>query len=162
VYPVGVDPVWYLAKNELSYMNSLKMKVAVILGVAQMTLGVVLKGLNYRYQGKRLEFWFEAVPQLILLLSLFGFMDILIVIKWLTDYSQPSAISPDQNTLSAPSIISTMIVMVLGLGEQSDPRLKERDLIPYQTGIMRFLLILVLVSAPVMLLVKPLYERSKM
>jgi hypothetical protein len=34
-----------------------------------------------------LEFWFEAVPQLILLLSLFGFMDILIVVKWLTDYS---------------------------------------------------------------------------
>ena len=117
MYPVGVDPVWYLAKNELSYMNSLKMKVAVILGVAQMTLGVVLKGFNYRYHGKRLEFWFEAVPQLILLLSLFGFMDILIVIKWLTDYSQPSAISPDQNSLSAPSIISTMIVMVLGLGE---------------------------------------------
>jgi V-type H+-transporting ATPase subunit a len=87
VYPVGVDPVWYLAKNELSYMNSLKMKVAVILGVAQMTLGVVLKGLNYRYLGKRLEFWFEAVPQLILLLSLFGFMDLLIVVKWLTDYS---------------------------------------------------------------------------
>jgi len=27
---------------------------------------------------------------------------------------------------------------------------------------MRFLLILVLISAPVMLLVKPLYERSKM
>ena len=70
--------------------------------------------------------------------------------------------SPDQNSLSAPSIISTMIVMVLGLGEQSDPRLKERDLIPYQTDIMRFLLILVLISAPVMLLVKPIYERSKM
>ena len=49
MYLVGVYPVWYLAKNELSYMNSLKMKVAVILGVAQMTLGVVLKGLNYRY-----------------------------------------------------------------------------------------------------------------
>ena len=34
VYPVGVDPAWYLAKNELTYLNSLKMKIAVILGVA--------------------------------------------------------------------------------------------------------------------------------
>lgn len=33
-YPVGVDPIWYLAKNELTYMNSLKMKLSVILGVA--------------------------------------------------------------------------------------------------------------------------------
>ena len=70
-----------------------------------MTLGVILKGFNYRYQGKRLEFWFEAVPQLLLLLSLFGFMDYLIIVKWLTDFSQPSPISSDQDSMSAPSII---------------------------------------------------------
>jgi len=33
VYPIGIDPTWYLAHNELTYMNSLKMKVSVILGV---------------------------------------------------------------------------------------------------------------------------------
>lgn len=56
-------------------------------------------------------------------------MDLLIIVKWLTDYSQPSE-DPAQALLSAPSIISTMIVMALGFGEQSDPKLKERDLIP--------------------------------
>ena len=34
IYPIGVDPSWYLGKNELTYMNSLKMKISVILGVA--------------------------------------------------------------------------------------------------------------------------------
>lgn len=34
IYPIGVDPSWFLAKNELSFMNSLKMKISVILGVA--------------------------------------------------------------------------------------------------------------------------------
>lgn len=33
VYPIGIDPTWYLAHNELTYMNSLKMKMSVILGV---------------------------------------------------------------------------------------------------------------------------------
>jgi V-type H+-transporting ATPase subunit a len=62
VYQVGVDPVWYLAKNELTYLNSLKMKLAVILGVAQMSLGVILKGFNYWRDSKRVDFFFEFIP----------------------------------------------------------------------------------------------------
>lgn len=34
VYPIGFDPKWYLGANELTYFNSVKMKIAVILGVA--------------------------------------------------------------------------------------------------------------------------------
>lgn len=34
VYPIGVDQKWYLASNQLAFMNSLKMKIAVIFGVA--------------------------------------------------------------------------------------------------------------------------------
>lgn len=33
VYPFGVDPKWYVASNELAVFNSLKMKLAVIIGV---------------------------------------------------------------------------------------------------------------------------------
>jgi V-type H+-transporting ATPase subunit a len=52
-----------------------------------MTLGVILKGFNYLRAKKMIDFWFEFLPQLIMLLALFGFMDLLIVVKWLTDYS---------------------------------------------------------------------------
>ena len=33
VYSFGFDPKWYVSPNELSFFNSFKMKLAVILGV---------------------------------------------------------------------------------------------------------------------------------
>jgi V-type H+-transporting ATPase subunit a len=33
VYPIGLDPKWYIASNELMFFNSFKMKFAVIYGV---------------------------------------------------------------------------------------------------------------------------------
>ena len=90
VYPVGVDPSWYLSANEIAFINSLKMKIAVIYGVAHMTLGIYLKGTNAWYYGAYVDFFFEFLPQIVLMLALFGFMDYLIVVKWLTDFTQNS------------------------------------------------------------------------
>jgi V-type H+-transporting ATPase subunit a len=126
-----------------------------------MALGVALKGLNYRYQKKTVDFWFEFVPQLVMLFALFGFMDLLIIIKWTTDFEETPS-DPSQAGLKAPSIVSTMIAMVLGFGEQSDLKLKERDLIGSQTAIMRTLLVIIFLCVPTMLFVKPYHEFKKM
>ena len=41
VYPFGIDPAWYGAVKEISFINSLKMKISVILGVSHMLLGQI-------------------------------------------------------------------------------------------------------------------------
>ena len=82
-YPIGIDPVWYLSRQEISFLNSIKMKLGVILGVTHMSLGIVMKGLNARSRGNKLDFYFEFLPQLVMLVCMFGYMDLLIVIKWL-------------------------------------------------------------------------------
>lgn len=47
-YPFGMDPIWNVAINRLNYLNSMKMKMSVILGIAQMTFGVCLSLQNFK------------------------------------------------------------------------------------------------------------------
>lgn len=101
VNPIGFDPKWYSSANELQFINSFKMKISVIVGVIHMTLGIFLKGLNALHYGNCIDFLFEFVPQLIFMVAFFGYMNYMIIIKWLTDWS-----FVNQN---GPSIITLLI-----------------------------------------------------
>jgi len=46
VYPIGLDPVWAIAQNNLNYVNSLKMKISVVIAIVHMTVGIFVKASN--------------------------------------------------------------------------------------------------------------------
>ena len=85
-YKFGLDPAWHLGTNELTFINSFKMKISVILGVLQMVMGIVLRGINALHEKDYSEFIFIFLPQLITMLIMFGYMDFLIYVKWSTHY----------------------------------------------------------------------------
>jgi len=99
VYPFGVDPVWHIVTADLAFINSMKMKTSVIVGVIHMTWGLFLRGFNAIYFKSASEMLFEVIPMLIFDLSFFGYMCLLIVIKW--------AINWDQRMLSGTCILDS-------------------------------------------------------
>lgn len=70
------------------------MKLSVIFGVLHMTMGILHKGTNCVYFRDWASLFTEVITGLIILLGLFGWMDLLIIAKWLTpldiDNNDPS------------------------------------------------------------------------
>lgn len=62
-YPYGVDPGWYHTSNELAFFNSMKMKLAVTLGVTQMTFGICLGAMNDIYFKDYLAILYEQTTK---------------------------------------------------------------------------------------------------
>lgn len=74
-----------MSEDALTFTNNIKMKVSVIIAVAHMTIGVIVKGLNALAKEKPdwIVFIFEVCTGVIILLGLFGWMDLLIYAKWI-------------------------------------------------------------------------------
>jgi V-type H+-transporting ATPase subunit a len=151
-YPFGLDPKWYVSHNELAFMNSLKMKLSVILGVVQMIFGIFLKGMNAWYFRSVIEFIFEVIPQLVFMSILFGYMIVMIFIKWNTDWSA--------DTSKAPSIIAQLMGIVLNGGsvgpQDNKTPLWGLDDYRKQENFHHLILIVCGICIPLMLFPKPI------
>jgi V-type H+-transporting ATPase subunit a len=128
-----------------------------------MSLGILMKAFNAVYFKRGLDFWFEFLPQLILLWVLFGWMDLLIIIKWLTPWQGDLPPGDRLDTSQAPAIISIMINMFLKFGDV--PEEEGTYLVGSPSGqqtISIILLVVALLSVPTMLCVKPCVLKQRM
>uniref|UniRef100_A0A8C3J7W2 V-type proton ATPase subunit a n=1 Tax=Calidris pygmaea TaxID=425635 RepID=A0A8C3J7W2_9CHAR len=142
-YPFGIDPIWNLASNRLSFLNSFKMKMSVIFGVTHMMFGVVLGVFNHLHFKKKYNIYLVFLPELLFMMCIFGYLVFLIFFKWL-------AYSAEDST-SAPSIMIQFINMFLFFGGDTEVFYTG------QVALQRFLLSIAFLSVPVMLFGKPLY-----
>ncbi|XP_065752560.1 V-type proton ATPase 116 kDa subunit a 1 isoform X12 [Phocoena phocoena] len=148
-YPFGIDPIWNIATNKLTFLNSFKMKMSVILGIIHMMFGVSLSLFNHTYFKKPLNIYFGFIPEIIFMTSLFGYLVILIFYKW-TAYDA-------HTSEKAPSLLIHFINMFLfSYGDSGNSMLYSG-----QKGIQCFLVVVALLCVPWMLLFKPLVLRHQ-
>lgn len=142
-YPFGVDPLWKGSANELDYYNSLKMKMSVLIGVTHMVFGIILSLYNHIHFKKAYNIWCEFVPQMLFMLSIFGYMCFLVVLKWLINW--------DNRKMDPPRLLNVLIAMTLTPFDMP----KEYQIFPGQHYIQVILLFIAAICVPWMLLIKP-------
>uniref|UniRef100_A0A8C1JP82 V-type proton ATPase subunit a n=1 Tax=Cyprinus carpio TaxID=7962 RepID=A0A8C1JP82_CYPCA len=142
-YPLGIDPIWNMAVNRLTFLNSYKMKMSVIIGVIHMTFGVVLSVFNHLHFRQKFKIYLLFLPELLFLLCLFGYLVFMIFYKWLAFSVRDSQL--------APSILIHFINMFLMQESATAP------LYPGEMALQVFLVVVALLSVPVLLFGKPLY-----
>ncbi|KTG43674.1 hypothetical protein cypCar_00031368, partial [Cyprinus carpio] len=142
-YPLGIDPIWNMAVNRLTFLNSYKMKMSVIIGVIHMSFGVVLSVFNHLHFRQKFKIYLLFLPELLFLLCLFGYLVFMIFYKWLAFTVRDSQL--------APSILIHFINMFLMQESTTAP------LYPGQMALQVFLVVVALLSVPVLLFGKPLY-----
>ncbi|XP_054462810.1 V-type proton ATPase 116 kDa subunit a isoform X3 [Anoplopoma fimbria] len=148
-YPIGIDPIWNIATNKLTFLNSFKMKMSIILGVIHMLFGVSLGLFNHLYFKKPLNIYLGFIPEIVFMASLFGYLALLIFYKWL---SYDASISKD-----APSLLIAFINMFLF--NYNDP--SNKPLYRGQMALQSLLVVIALACVPCMLIVKTLVLRRQ-
>ncbi|VTJ57197.1 V-type proton ATPase 116 kDa subunit a 2 isoform X3 [Marmota monax] len=142
-YPFGIDPIWNLATNRLTFLNSFKMKMSVILGIIHMTFGVTLGIFNHLHFRKKFNIFLVSIPELLFMLCIFGYLIFMIVYKWL--------VFSAENSREAPSILIEFINMFIF------PASGTSGLYPGQEHVQKVLLVVTALSVPVLFLGKPLF-----
>lgn len=137
VYPLGADPAWKISGNELLFFNSMKMKMSVVLGITQMTLGIVLRGTNSLFFNNMTDFWCEFIPMIGFAMSLFGYMVIMIFYKWSINWQERMALGScnydDQGVFGGCNLGNSSICYSSS-GQTCDATTQVVDLCPLDYG----------------------------
>merc|ERR1719369_196017 len=165
-YPFGLDPAWQSATNKIGFLNTYKMKISLIFGIVHMTFGVLLSLWNKLSKKQYHQVILEFIPQIVFLLGIFGYLIIMIFIKWV----MYGANMPDPfSEHCAPNLLITFINMMLMKQADVDVKMDkcheglnyEIYMYPGQQGLQKMLLLVGVAMIPVMLLGKPLFIMYK-
>jgi len=112
-YPFGIDPLWHYTANKITFFNSFKMKISIIVGVIQMTVGICLSLLNHLEYKDYKRVFFEYIPSMIFFEGIFGYLVFTIFWKWSVDWNGDVGVPGNPGPQAAPSLLTLLINMFM-------------------------------------------------
>jgi len=112
-YPFGIDPIWHYTANKITFFNSFKMKISIVVGVLQMTIGICLSLLNHLEYKDYKKVWFEYLPEMIFFEGIFGYLVVTIFIKWSVDWNGDVGVPGNPGPQPAPALLTLLINMFM-------------------------------------------------
>lgn len=154
VYPIGLDPAWQLATNKILFLNSYKMKLSIIFGVAHMIFGVAMSVFNMVHFKHSINIVLQFVPQMLFLLLLFAYMAFMMFFKWAAYGGKME--DKQYSPYCAPSVLILFINMLLfGSAEPLDGC--KEFMFESQSLVQMVFFVIAVCCIPWMLLGKPIY-----
>ncbi|CAL2041027.1 hypothetical protein CAEBREN_11295 [Caenorhabditis brenneri] len=174
-YSFGVDPIWNIAENKLNFLNSMKMKLSVILGITQMTFGVILSFFNHTYNKSKIDIFTVFIPQMLFMGCIFMYLCLQIILKWLFFWTKEATIFGQiyPGSHCAPSLLIGLINMFMmkdrnpGFvqdGGKVNGEYREVEACylsqwyPGQSVIEMILVVIAVICIPIMLFGKPIHH----
>ncbi|XP_060657179.1 V-type proton ATPase 116 kDa subunit a 4 [Drosophila nasuta] len=154
-YPIGVDPIWKISgEDAITTFNSLKMKLAIILGISQMMFGLTLAAINCVRHKQKADLLLVVIPQFVFMTCLFCYLVFLIFLKWLTFGGLKQ--SP-YNSACAPSVLITFIDMMLMKTSEGNSKGCNEGMFPNERLVEYVLVLIAFAAVPILLAGKPIY-----
>jgi V-type H+-transporting ATPase subunit a len=83
VISFGIDAHWHWTETNMMFLNSYKMKTAVVIGVSQMLFGLILKLINLIHKKEYAKLFCVWIPEFSFMAGFFGYMVFCIIYKWM-------------------------------------------------------------------------------
>ena len=112
-YPVGIDPIWHYSANKITFFNSFKMKISIVVGVIQMSVGICLSLLNHIEYKDYKRILFEYLPEMVFFEGIFGYLVFCIFYKWSVDWNGDVGVPNNPGPQVAPSLLTLLINMFM-------------------------------------------------
>ena len=115
MYPMGIDPIWHRTTNKITFFNSYKMKISIVVGVLQMSVGIILSLLNHLEYRDWKKVFFQFIPEFVFFQGIFGYLVFTILYKWSVDWSGSDGVPHiiGHGPEPAPSLLTLLINMFM-------------------------------------------------